>query len=158
MRSRLNGADPRPPIRPAAHNGKGRISANVGGAQTAIRATLNRLAGAGISHEIRENVQIVLTEIVNNVVEHAYQGASAGPIGIEYRISIAALHITVTDRGRGFPGGVLPDNGEIDLTCPRASLPEGGFGWPLIRRLTSHIIYVRNRGQNRLDLWFNLPA
>lgn len=134
------------------------MSTNAGGAKNAINATLQRLAGAGLSREIRENVQIVLTEIINNVVEHAYRGATAGPIGIEFHISNDVLHITVTDRGRGFPGGTLPDNGDADLTCPRAALPEGGFGWPLIRRLTSHITYVRDLGQNRLDLWFDLPA
>ena len=156
--SRLNGADPHPPLRPAAHSGTGRISANAGGARSAIRATMQRLAGAGLAPETRENVQIVLAEVINNIIEHAFAGNTAATFVIEFHLSPDQLQLTLTDRGRSFPAGRLPPPRVPDLSGPRATMPEGGFGWPLIRMLTSRLAYRRENGQNRLDLWFDLAT
>ena len=49
------------------------------------------------------------------------------------------------------PAGRLPDGAD----CALVDLPEGGFGWHLIRTLTRDLAYVRSGGCNRLS--FLLP-
>lgn len=55
------------------------------------------------------------------------------------------------------PGGVLPLGASPALVAAgnMGDLPEGGFGWFLIRDLTQNLSYVRDGATNRLD--FVLP-
>lgn len=100
------------------------------------------------SSDARDTVQIVLAEVLNNIVEHAYREAS-GPIEICLSPTDAALAFAVCDRGRPMPNGLLPDS---PLICAASveDLPEGGFGWHLIRTLTDDLLYRRIDGENRL--------
>ena len=65
------------------------------------------------------------------------------------------LHCTVSDTGAPMPGLCLPE-GQFQPLKDLADLPEGGFGWFLIRSLTEGLAYQRSKGLNRLS--FQLPA
>ena len=52
------------------------------------------------------------------------------------------------------PGLRLPEGTAPPAVTPRESLPEGGFGWFLIRALTERLDYARADGENRLTLHF----
>lgn len=99
----------------------------------AVRAVLGRLFPACDAHPLAE---LVLAEVLNNVVEHAYDG-QGGRIILSLRRGRGWLSVRVADRGRPYPGGTLPDD---ILPEPDA---EGGFGWGLIRALASGIAYRR---------------
>ena len=47
---------------------------------------------------------------------------------------------------------------EADLDVAREDLPEGGFGWFLIRQLAWDVRYVREGRTNRLFLAIDLAA
>jgi serine/threonine-protein kinase RsbW len=73
------------------------------------------------------------------------------------RLGRAELVCTLSDRGAALPARHLPGG---DLAVPELrpeTLPEGGFGWLLIRKLTRDIHYARTGGSNRLTVWFDLP-
>jgi serine/threonine-protein kinase RsbW len=53
------------------------------------------------------------------------------------------------------PGGRLPEPRPAPLDVALEDLPEGGFGWNVIRDLTAGLAYRRVNGVNRLN--FRVP-
>lgn len=110
---------------------------------------------ASLADEDRSVAELVLAEVLNNVVEHAY-GAEGGRICVSLTGDPTGIRCRVTDEGRAMPDervpeGRLPGGPGTAL----ADLPEGGFGWHLIRSLSVGLTYARINGQNRLG--FLLP-
>lgn len=113
------------------------------------------LTPMGIGEEDAGTVELVLGEVLNNVVEHAYGGGSRGRIRLACRMSVRGLDVSVCDAGRPLPGLSLPPGQPPDLDCPREDLPEGGFGWFLVRHLTTGLRYARRCDCNLLR--FSVP-
>ena len=102
---------------------------------------------APLTEESLGTVQIVLAEVLNNVVEHAY-ARFPGMIEVWVTRRDTYLFLRTIDEGLTMPGGVLPDG---KLTASD-DLPEGGFGWFLIRNLSHDLTYQRDGARNRLSL------
>jgi len=122
----------------------------------AVRATLVTAMTAlrrGIAPGIDlAAAELVLAEALNNVVEHACRGLPGRVAALEIWAATGGLDVRITDNGlpmRDDPSGANP-------MPPAASLPEGGFGWPIIRGLTRDLHYCRGDGLNCLS--FRLPA
>ena len=129
----------------------------------AVRAALVRvgsaLAEAGLRPGTCGMVELVIAESLNNIAEHAYRGTGTGEIVLRLVHLSGAIEVTLIDSGQPYPEGALPKAGTFPaLTGGRATLPEGGFGWCLIRRLTSKLIYTRKNGRNRLFLRMDLDC
>lgn len=127
------------------------------GTQDAIRPALarvlRRLKPLGLGAEERETVELVLAEVLNNIVEHGYPDPAApGPIDVCGRQGGDGLWLRIEDQGRAMPGGQLPRGLAQAVDVATAELPEGGFGWALIRDLAKDISYRRRGGVNQLDL------
>ena len=60
------------------------------------------------------------------------------------------------DAGAPMPNNTLPNRTDHDLAGPAADLPEGGFGWFLIRDLAQDVEYRRAGAQNVLNLRLDL--
>ena len=60
------------------------------------------------------------------------------------------LWIGVVDNGRAMPGGVIPAGNMPAVDTDRDDLPEGGFGWAMVRVMTDDLTYRREDGENRL--------
>ncbi|ANB32936.1 serine/threonine-protein kinase RsbW [Rhodovulum sulfidophilum] len=104
--------------------------------------------------------EIVLAEVLNNIVEHAYSGGRSGPIELRLVRAGIWLRVDVRDYGRPMPGESLPDAEKINADMAGAEFrpetaPEGGFGWFLIRAFARDLDYSRNGNQNRLR--FTVP-
>lgn len=127
-------------------------------ARSGITQVVKRLRGLGIPELRVDEVQIALAEAVNNVVEHAYAGKAPGDVRIRCSLEPERLWINITDAGAPFPEGQLPEGKLVDLDVAPQDLPEGGFGWFLIRELTSDIHYERNAGNNQLSLCFEIQV
>ncbi|VDC26110.1 ATP-binding protein [Pseudogemmobacter humi] len=102
---------------------------------------------ARLGPEDRGRAEILLAEVLNNIAEHACCGSGAG-IRLLLRLEPARLCLVVEDDGVAMPSGALPA-GELP---DAASLPEGGFGWFLIRSLAREISYLRDGKTNRLGI------
>ncbi|MFD1158680.1 ATP-binding protein [Roseovarius aestuarii] len=111
-----------------------------------------RLAELGVSDAVCASVELVLAEALNNITEHAYAGEAGGSLNICAEISPVALRFTLTDRGQILPGIRLPSGNLPSCDVPLLDLPEGGFGWFLIRGMTTSVTYEREDGENRLVL------
>lgn len=128
-----------------------------------VRLALARLErvleGLHCCPDTMDAVQTTLAEVLNNIVEHAYavppgggqsEAGQPGMIDISLCPAEDALLFTVSDRGAPMPGGVLP-RGDLPPEGEVEDLPEGGFGWHLIRLLTEDLVYLRIGGENRLS-------
>lgn len=104
--------------------------------------------------ELRGDVEVVLAEALNNVVEHAYC-QSDGQIELFVRIVSGRLLCDIFDTGAAMPNGDLPPGLAIPIT-PDDDLPEGGFGWLLIRSLTQNLRYSRIDARNHLSFNLNI--
>ena len=102
--------------------------------------------------DLRGRIEIVLAEVLNNIVEHAY-AERQGEITIEVSKGPAGIGCRILDTGAAMPGLALPE-GTLAPHDPD-DLPEGGFGWFLIRSLTEDLRYSRQSGMNELS--FRLP-
>jgi serine/threonine-protein kinase RsbW len=130
---------------------------------TAVRETLLHvdaaLRAASIYPDLRRRTQIALAEACNNIVEHAYgphEPPKAQMIALEITGDHNGLHVTLRDHGRAMPDGPLPGGAlpRLDPTNPQ-DLPEGGFGWAMLRKMTCALCVTRTDGQN--VLCFLLP-
>lgn len=128
--------------------------ASPAGVREALACVMRAIAPLGLAPECAASTELVLAEVLNNVVEHAYSDGP-GPIMLELRQADGVLACTVSDRGLPMPDGT-PPSGRLALhDVPLDDLPEGGFGWYLIRSLTRDLDYVREPMANRL--MFLLP-
>ncbi|WP_278921986.1 MULTISPECIES: ATP-binding protein [Pseudophaeobacter] len=126
-------------------------------ARSGISAVMERLREIDLPDERAGDVQIALAEAVNNVVEHAYAGTEKGDVRIKCNLYPQELRIQICDAGFPLTDCALPPGEPADLSGPIETLPEGGFGWFLIRELTSRLHYERLGRNNRLSLYFQVP-
>lgn len=111
------------------------------------------------SHKVESatisDLELVMAEALNNVVEHAYLYAEDGEIEVLVTLRPTELKVLITDSGRKFDGP--PEYRELDVeNFSFEELPEGGFGWNLIRSLTDEVEFEHADKKNRLTLTRNL--
>lgn len=128
------------------------IRMTIPGTPGAVSAAVAGLARSGIfsglSPDDSGTAEIVLAEVLNNVVEHAYS-RNSGEIEVSLRPAGRSLWCTIIDCGAEMPGSALPAGQAVSLTD--TDMPEGGFGWFLIRALACDLTYRRDRERNILS-------
>lgn len=117
----------------------------------ALRSALGGLTGLDLTVDESATVELVLAEVLNNVVEHAYADQRRGMIELQIRHDSHGLICTVIDDGLPMPKETLPTGQRTWPTGGIQSLPEGGFGWVLIREMASDLAYRRDDGRNILS-------
>lgn len=123
----------------------------------ALSTVMADLASLRLTDESAATVELVLAEVLNNVVEHAYGTGTPGPIDVEvWRETSPTLACVIRDRGKPMPDGTPPLGRQALVDVPLEEMPEGGFGWFLIRSLTRDLDYLRQSGGNRLS--FRIPC
>ncbi|WP_161556014.1 ATP-binding protein [Mangrovicoccus ximenensis] len=88
------------------------------------------------------------------------RGGAEGRIELECECRKSRLICTVSDGGTPMPEHRLPDRELAAIDVARQDLPEGGFGWFLIRELVEELSYARQDGKNivRFGLGLGRPA
>ncbi len=124
-------------------------------ASAGIATLSERLGALGLPETETDDVRIALAEAINNVVEHAYAGTTPENVHVKCSLGAENLEILITDSGVPMPEGALGTRVPASVDTVLSDLPEGGFGWYLIRTLTSNVQYERRGGCNRLSLLFD---
>lgn len=117
----------------------------------ALKSVQDGLRYLGLNDEEKGVVEIVLAETLNNIVEHAYAGRENGVIELNLHTAEQMLRVEVCDDGHPMPNNALPEGAVHNLDVSEHELPEGGFGWFLIRELTSELHYERRQSSNCLS-------
>ena len=123
----------------------------------AVRAALRHWRGAvlamGECGDLLDRSEIVLAEVLNNIAEHGRVAGASGWVGLRCASGPSGLRFVVTDCGRPLPPALLLPVAE-GATPPRDldlfDLPEGGFGWQMIRLLTRDLSCRHEAQGNRL--------
>lgn len=121
--------------------------------RNALAEFLTALKPLDLGGEETGTVELVLAEVLNNVVEHAYPDpAAVGRISITCALKTDGLHLHITDEGEPMPEGVAPVGRQASVDVAFDDLPEGGFGWFLIQDLAKDVTYQRVGAENHLSL------
>jgi serine/threonine-protein kinase RsbW len=97
-------------------------------------------------------VELVLAEALNNVVEHACTDRTDHLVYLELSQDTGRLECRICDPGNPMPGAQPPMGQSADPKVAIDELPEGGFGWMLIRELSEEVKYQRIGEENHLFL------
>lgn len=116
----------------------------------AIKRVMDDIGPLNLDGDERASVELVMAEALNNVVEHAYRPDDAGEIKLVLRHGRAGLLVEIRDNGKPMPNGRTPVGNHPSDENGHSDLPEGGFGWFLIRELAKDLIYDRENGENFL--------
>ncbi|MCA0921455.1 ATP-binding protein [Pseudooceanicola nanhaiensis] len=116
----------------------------------ALRGILVELAPIGLGSDETGVVELVLAEALNNVIEHAYVGSQRGWVELTCCHLPDGLHVTIRDEGKPLPASQLPLAADRVHPAALDPLPEGGFGWFLIRDLARDMQYERIGDSNVL--------
>lgn len=107
------------------------------------------LAAQNVPESERDDLNIVLTEILTNSVRHGYC-SRGGWIACAVTICDTYIACRVTDGAQpfdpSFHAAIAPDP---------SALAEGGYGWPLILALAKSMEYHREGEKNLLS--FKIP-
>jgi serine/threonine-protein kinase RsbW len=129
-----------------------RVQATEQGIRTALADMRVFLNTNGFDADACGTAEIVLAEALNNIAEHAFATTTAGTIRVTLTPGQSSLTAEIIDKGIALPG-LCPPVGQLPpLGGTTRSLPEGGFGWFLIRTLTDCLSYTRIGGENHLCL------
>ena len=130
------------------------IPARQSAVRDGLRALFDNILLRSLPQDERGTAEIVLAEALNNIVEHAYS-CYDGEIEISLQLRKDELVCKISDTGLPMPDGQIP-SGTLPKLGRLESLPEGGFGWHLIRSLSKDLDYHREGGRNfltfRLDM------
>jgi serine/threonine-protein kinase RsbW len=128
----------------------------------AVRAVLEDLCCAlsplALPPDEVATIELVLAEVLNNIVEHAYRGVAEGSIEVAVTAHGDGLEVWLCDSGVPMPGGHLPLGSYSGPGASAAGVPEGGYGWFLIRALTRDLAYTRLDGRNLLSFSLDLAC
>ena len=117
----------------------------------AVQSAMDALEGDGVAPKALESVEIMLAEALNNVAEHAYPPDNPGKMRLRIRRRGLSLMVEIRDSGRPMPKGRAPvGNHPMTEFHQHDSMPEGGYGWFLIRELVSDLVYDRHDEENFL--------
>jgi len=118
--------------------------------RAALKAVSAETLECGLAPDRRAQLELVLAEVLNNVAEHAYRGRPDGCIELRMEYGDPVLHFSVEDLGVPMPGGTLPAGNAPPTSVDTPDMPEGGFGWFIIRQLVDDISYQCHEGRNVL--------
>lgn len=136
-----------------------------------VRDTLTDIRhrfAAEIDADALGRLELVLAEVMNNVAEHG-PGADTGAKDMggndpQREATTPLIHLCIVRHAGGLSCAVTDDGVSLPANClvPRGApatggieLPEGGFGWFLIRDLTQELCYYREERRNFLA--FRVP-
>lgn len=134
-----------------------RIPADYRWVRRAIHEIEDELVAAGIGSEDIGSIAIVLAEALNNVVEHAFDSNEGQYITLVIRARRQSLLFEIRDDGRPMPKGRAPIGSHpMSELNQFDTMPEGGYGWYLIRELVQDLVYDRQNDENILFFRYRL--
>ena len=154
IRGALSGETEKPPLGLVKQI---RFKATFRWVRRVIHESMEALEPYGLTAEEMGTIEIVLAEALNNVVEHAYREDEAGEVALSLRLRNSGLMVEVRDQGRPMPQGRAP-LGDHPMSEEDEPMPEGGYGWYLIRELVRDLIYDRRDGENILIFRLSIGA
>jgi anti-sigma regulatory factor (Ser/Thr protein kinase) len=111
-----------------------------------IRVYVSDSVAPYISPPLVRAITLAVDEAASNVVVHAYEGSSAGPLDVQITVWQTRIDIELIDEGAPLTGSHLPaDRTPLRLIAGK----RGGLGLPLMRKLMDSVRIERVGNHNR---------
>ena len=111
-------------------------------------AFVGEFAGAaGLTSSPQNKLALIVEELVTNIVNHGELGPE-GFVELELVTGNMGIEVDVLDSGTAFDP--ISDAPEDDRHKPVEERRIGGLGWPLIREMSTDLVYERMDNTNRL--------
>ncbi len=127
-----------------------------------LRSAVRAIAGElGFDESSCLEIQLGVTEAVNNVIEHAYKSYPDFRVALDIDTGPDFLELWITDDGAPLPVDYLTKSiGELALSPePSDAEPsDRGRGLWIISRTMDSVTFDRNDGRNHLHLSKKMPA
>lgn len=124
--------------------------------RTALADIRTALEQALLDEILVGRVESALAELFNNIVKHAYADKGSGALQCTVKKTKLGVVIDVIDHGKAMPDRTLPDGNLPNLDVDFFELPEGGFGWFIIKSQTDGLSYERLGEENFTQLIFEI--
>ena len=124
--------------------------------RTALADIRTALEQALLDSALVGRVESALAELFNNIVKHAYANQGSGTLKCTVTKTAPGVVVNVIDHGKAMPGHTLPDGDLPNLEVGFSDLPEGGFGWFIIKSQTDGLSYERVGADNYTQLVFEV--
>jgi phosphoserine phosphatase RsbU/P len=122
---------------------------------TALDRADDLLCQAQLATPLREDIRLVLEELLVNTVHYGYPDGRHGRIDMHLRIGSDAVIVELCDDGD--PYDPLEQPSPV-LSGDHADREEsGGYGVHLVRTITSEVRYARDARGNHIVLRFDQP-
>ena len=79
-------------------------------------ALVGAAGGLPINDDELDDLKLLLSETCSNAIVHGYAEGPPGEIEIEFRAMPGEFEVRVSDRGRGFSGGTVPEHTGFGLS------------------------------------------
>ena len=113
-----------------------------------VLQTARHLGASAASNPLFE---VAVAEALTNAVKHGSRGRENASVTCEVEGTGGAVNIRILDEGEGFtpqPRAELPDPAAVDI----GSVPESGYGVPIIQAVFPRIATCRQQGRFCLEL------
>ncbi|TPW09524.1 MAG: hypothetical protein FD127_4118 [Acidimicrobiaceae bacterium] len=113
-------------------------------------------------------IELALTELCGNIVEHGYLGSADGELTVSFTVSPSYVAVMIVDDGVPFEVATNVATATATAAAPgRDADPDAnpeldteetnGYGLFIVRRLTSYFVVERVGNRNRTIVHFDLP-
>lgn len=120
------------------------------GVREALYALRNGLSGTCSASDEVNTAELVVAEALNNVVEHAFANIADPTFQLSMSKAACGINVEIRDCGIAMPNEQLPAGVLPEIGDRVEDLPEGGFGWFLIKELAEDVAYARKGEENFL--------
>jgi serine/threonine-protein kinase RsbW len=100
------------------------------------------------------SIQLAVSEVINNILEHGYKGVIGGTVEVRFQIAGTDVQIEVHDNAKPFPiEQIYRLTGEpVPLEDPNEDWPTRGHGIQIVRQIVDSIDLQSDERGNRLTL------
>jgi sigma-B regulation protein RsbU (phosphoserine phosphatase) len=104
-----------------------------------------------LAQEVIEDADLIVEELLVNIMHYGY--ADEAGHAIEFRVALTPVCLKITCEDRGRPFNPLTEIAAPDLTADDETRSSGGFGFYLVRQLSTHVEYLYQDGKNVLVIY-----
>ncbi|MEM7016152.1 MAG: ATP-binding protein [Pseudomonadota bacterium] len=110
---------------------------------------------APFAESIVDDLQLCVSESINNVIEHSYQNQPGHQLSVKITLMQTQMEIEINDWGNAMPTGwleLVPDD-PVDFDPDDIdSIPTGGWGLFIIKNKMDDVAYFSENKVNTLKL------
>jgi phosphoserine phosphatase RsbU/P len=122
-----------------------------------VRAWLAEVQeGSAPPAEVLADAELIAEELVVNIIQYGYSGEPEHPIELLLGVGSEQWRMQFADRGR--PYNPLTEGPTPSLEMDDEQRSHGGWGFHLVRQLSSRLEYARQDGWNVLTVYLPLSG